>query len=45
MLSLVSVAVYFNEDGVIGELEEVTSDTILALRNCIQYIRLAIFLK
>lgn len=45
MLSLVSVAMYFNEEGVIGELEEVATDAILMLRNAVQYIRLAIFLK
>lgn len=45
VLSLVSVAMYFNEEGVLGELEEVAADSILALRNAVQYIRLAIFLK
>lgn len=44
-MSLVSVAMYFNEEGVLGELEEVATDSILALRNAVQYIRLAIFLK
>ncbi|TMW68841.1 hypothetical protein Poli38472_006309 [Pythium oligandrum] len=44
-MSLVSVAMYFNEEGVIGELEEVATDTLLALRNALQYVRLAIFLK
>lgn len=36
---------YFNEEGVIGELEEVATDAVLTLRNAVQYIRLAIFLK
>ncbi|KAF1313502.1 hypothetical protein FI667_g17281, partial [Globisporangium splendens] len=45
VMSLVSVAMYFNEEGVLGELEEVAADSILALRNAVQYIRLAIFLK
>jgi hypothetical protein len=45
VLSLVSVAMYFNEEGVIGELEEVATDAVLTLRNAVQYIRLAIFLK
>ncbi|TYZ58510.1 hypothetical protein PybrP1_011610 [[Pythium] brassicae (nom. inval.)] len=45
VLSLVSVAMYFNEEGVLGELEEVAADSVLALRNAVQYIRLAIFLK
>lgn len=45
VMSLVSVAMYFNEEGVLGELEEVATDSILALRNAVQYIRLAIFLK
>uniref|UniRef100_K3WPR1 Ion transport domain-containing protein n=1 Tax=Globisporangium ultimum (strain ATCC 200006 / CBS 805.95 / DAOM BR144) TaxID=431595 RepID=K3WPR1_GLOUD len=45
VMSLVSVVMYFNEEGVLGELEEVAADSILALRNAVQYIRLAIFLK
>lgn len=45
VLSLVSVAMYFNEEGVLGELEEVATDAVLTLRNAVQYIRLAIFLK
>ncbi|DBA02940.1 TPA: hypothetical protein N0F65_005967 [Lagenidium giganteum] len=45
VMSLMSVALYFNEEGVLGELEEVASDGILALRNSIQYFRLAVFLK
>ncbi|RLN87643.1 hypothetical protein BBJ28_00001117 [Nothophytophthora sp. Chile5] len=45
MMSLVSVAMYFNEEGVLGELEEVATDSVLALRNAVQYIRLAIFLN
>ncbi|RLN79096.1 hypothetical protein BBJ28_00022234 [Nothophytophthora sp. Chile5] len=45
VMSLVSVAMYFNEEGVLGELEEVATDSVLALRNAVQYIRLAIFLK
>ncbi|KAH7479273.1 hypothetical protein PRIC1_009179 [Phytophthora ramorum] len=44
-MSLVSVAMYFNEEGVLGELEEVATDSVLALRNAVQYVRLAIFLK
>jgi hypothetical protein len=44
-MSLVSVAMYFNEEGVLGELEEVATDALLAFRNAIQYVRLAIFLK
>lgn len=45
VMSLVSVAMYFNEEGVLGELEEVATDSVLALRNAVQYVRLAIFLK
>ncbi|KAK1948081.1 hypothetical protein P3T76_000371 [Phytophthora citrophthora] len=45
VMSLVSVAMYFNEEGVLGELEEVAADSVLALRNAVQYVRLAIFLK
>uniref|UniRef100_M4B6U4 Uncharacterized protein n=1 Tax=Hyaloperonospora arabidopsidis (strain Emoy2) TaxID=559515 RepID=M4B6U4_HYAAE len=45
LMSLVSVAMYFNEEGVLGELEEVAADSVLALRNAVQYLRLAIFLK
>ncbi|CAI5712766.1 unnamed protein product [Hyaloperonospora brassicae] len=45
VMSLVSVAMYFNEEGVLGELEEVAADSVLALRNAVQYLRLAIFLK
>ncbi|CAI5728814.1 unnamed protein product [Peronospora destructor] len=45
VMSLVSVAMYFNEEGVLGELEEVAADSVLALRNAVQYARLAIFLK
>ncbi|CAH0477229.1 unnamed protein product [Peronospora belbahrii] len=45
VMSLVSVAIYFNEEGVLGELEEVAADSVLALRNAVQYVRLAIFLK
>ena len=44
VMSLVSVAMYFNEEGVLGELEEVAADSVLALRNAVQYLRLAIFL-
>jgi hypothetical protein len=44
-MSLASVFMYFNEEGVIGELEEVATDALLAFRNAIQYVRLAIFLK
>ncbi|KAF4317626.1 hypothetical protein BBO99_00002590 [Phytophthora kernoviae] len=44
-MSLVSVFMYFNEEGVLGELEEVATDSVLALRNAVQYVRLAIFLK
>ncbi|KAG2772501.1 hypothetical protein JG687_00000479 [Phytophthora cactorum] len=46
VMSLVSVVMYFNEgEGVLGELEEVAADSVLALRNAVQYVRLAIFLK
>ncbi|OWZ20354.1 WSC domain-containing hypothetical protein [Phytophthora megakarya] len=45
VMSLVSVAMYFNEEGVLGELEEVATDSVLMLRNAVQYVRLAIFLK
>merc|ERR1712137_455212 len=45
VMSLVSVAMYFGEEGVLGELEEVAADSVLALRNTVQYVRLAIFLK
>ncbi|GLD94872.1 hypothetical protein PINS_up003497 [Pythium insidiosum] len=44
-MSLVSVAMYFNEEGFVGELEEVATGILLAFRNTVQYIRLAIFLK
>ncbi|KAL7691247.1 putative voltage-dependent channel domain superfamily [Plasmopara halstedii] len=45
VMSLVSVAMYFNEEGVLGELEAVAADSVLALRNAVQYVRLALFLK
>ncbi|CAK4208924.1 hypothetical protein LEN26_001590 [Aphanomyces euteiches] len=45
ILSIVSVALYFQQEGVVEELEEVAADFIMMFRNANQYMRLAVFLK
>ncbi|TDH64897.1 uncharacterized protein CCR75_000649 [Bremia lactucae] len=45
VMSIFSLVEYFNQEGVLGELEEVAADSVLALRNAVQYVRLALFLK
>ncbi|KAI9906998.1 hypothetical protein PsorP6_004036 [Peronosclerospora sorghi] len=36
VMSLVSLVIYFNEESVLGELEEVAADSVMALRNAVQ---------
>ncbi|EQC32220.1 hypothetical protein SDRG_09972 [Saprolegnia diclina VS20] len=45
VLSLVSIALYFRQESVVEELEEVAADFVVLLRNTVQYARLAVFLK
>ncbi|KAF0736154.1 hypothetical protein AaE_009014, partial [Aphanomyces astaci] len=45
VLSIVSVALYFHQEGVMEELEEVAADFMMMFRNANQYMRLAVFLK
>ncbi|KAG9403445.1 hypothetical protein AC1031_006085 [Aphanomyces cochlioides] len=45
ILSIVSVALYFQQEGVVEELEEVAADFMMMFRNANQYMRLAVFLK
>ncbi|KAF0689662.1 Aste57867_18899 [Aphanomyces stellatus] len=45
VLSIVSVALYFQQEGVVEELEEVAADFMMMFRNANQYMRLAVFLK
>ncbi|ETW06918.1 hypothetical protein, variant [Aphanomyces invadans] len=45
VLSIVSIALYFQQQGVVEELEEIAADFMMMLRNANQYMRLAVFLK
>ncbi|OQR94867.1 hypothetical protein ACHHYP_00893 [Achlya hypogyna] len=45
VLSVVSIALYFKQESVVEELEEVAADFVMVLRNTMQYARLAVFLK
>ncbi|OQS06051.1 hypothetical protein THRCLA_01885 [Thraustotheca clavata] len=45
VLSVVSITLYFKQESVVEELEEVAADFVMLLRNAVQYARLAVFLK
>lgn len=46
LLSLVSIVLYcFHADAIVNEIEQVATDTLLAIRNGVQYFRLLSLLR